>query len=324
MSSPLAQSLVGLAPRHRAALEWFESHSGEVVPWPRPLADGTLLVTKAKGIYKPEWTEYALSIRRTLAGPYPDEEVRDHEDGTWSLKYFQESLDLEIGRARFTNIGLFRCFQDVVPVGVLSQVRGKPNVAYKVLGLAIVAEFGDGFFTFQGLSTSALRDSSLAGIRVPGPDDPRTRADALAGAFTQPFDLAQFEDDRRRVTRAVAQRQGQAGFRRILLDAYGSKCLMTGYDAVDALEAAHIVPYRGPVTNHPSNGLLMRADLHNLFDLGLISIDVERSSPRVILADTVRESRYAALEGQLVSLPSDPRYCPSAIALRQHREWAGL
>ncbi len=58
--------------RQCAALQWFIDHTGIEVPWPQPLADGTFLATRAKGIYKPSWTQYALSIRQTLGGPYPD------------------------------------------------------------------------------------------------------------------------------------------------------------------------------------------------------------------------------------------------------------
>src|SRR5271155_3471993 len=39
------------------------------------------------------------------------------------------------------------------------------------------------------------------------------------------------------------------------------------------LEAAHISPYRGLQSNHPQNGLLLRADLHSLFDLGMLAVD---------------------------------------------------
>ena len=82
-------------------------------------------------------------------------------------------------------------------------------------------------------------------------------------------------DARKRVARSIAVRRGQPKFRRALLDAYGSKCCITRCDAPEALEAAHILPYRGDETNHVQNGLLMRADIHTLFDLGLIAVTPE-------------------------------------------------
>ena len=57
---------------------------------------------------------------------------------------------------------------------------------------------------------------------------------------------------------------------------YEGKCAVTGCDVPDVLQAAHIFPYMGPETNHPSNGLL-RADIHTLFDLGLIELSQRAS-----------------------------------------------
>ncbi len=39
------------------------------------------------------------------------------------------------------------------------------------------------------------------------------------------------------------------------------------------VEAAHIRPYRGEEDNHIENGLLLRADIHTLFDLDLLGIN---------------------------------------------------
>ena len=55
---------------HQVALQWFAPHAGQQRPWPGSLPDGTLLASKAKGIYKPGWTKYALSVRESLGGPY--------------------------------------------------------------------------------------------------------------------------------------------------------------------------------------------------------------------------------------------------------------
>lgn len=68
-------------------------------------------------------------------------------------------------------------------------------------------------------------------------------------------------------------RRGQYEFRQQVLKQYGYRCLITDCDAVQALEAAHIEPYAQYQNNDPSNGLLLRADIHTLFDLNLIAID---------------------------------------------------
>ncbi len=69
--------------QHRTALKWFIEHTGTTLPWPTPLSDGTLLATKAKGIYKPKWTRYALSVRQTLNSPYYDVTPVMHTDGNF-------------------------------------------------------------------------------------------------------------------------------------------------------------------------------------------------------------------------------------------------
>jgi hypothetical protein len=48
---------------------------------------------------------------------------------------------------------------------------------------------------------------------------------------------------------------------------------VTGYSLPDVLEAAHIEPYLGTASNHVENGLLLRADIHILFDLNFIAVN---------------------------------------------------
>ena len=95
------------------------------------------------------------------------------------------------------------------------------------------------------------------------------------------FNPESIEDARVRIAASIVQRRGQPEFRRKLLDAYGGRCAVTDYDVEDALEACHIIQYQGPDTNHPTNGLLLRADLHTLFDLGLMAF--EPQTGRVLL-----------------------------------------
>ena len=81
------------------------------------------------------------------------------------------------------------------------------------------------------------------------------------------------KDGRQAVIDTIIKRRGHPSFRNALLEAYEYRCAITSFNAVDALEAACIVPFRGKFTHHPSNGLLLRADIHSLFDLGKIAID---------------------------------------------------
>jgi len=79
-------------------------------------------------------------------------------------------------------------------------------------------------------------------------------------------------DRRESSIKQIKQRRGQQQFRDNLRRRFGDKCLVTGCLILDIIEAAHIAPYLGEHDNHPQNGLLLRADIHTLFDLHLIGI----------------------------------------------------
>jgi putative restriction endonuclease len=138
-------------------------------------------------------------------------------------------------------------------------------------------------------------------------------------AFFDPTDIV---DAREHVISAIVRRRGQPAFRQKLLAAYRGKCAITGFDAIQTLEAAHIIPYLGPQTNHPSNGLLLRADIHILFDLGLISIDTETMT--VLVAPQLSGTTYATLAGRTIFIPEDEMCRPSIDALNSHRRSSGL
>ena len=129
------------------------------------------------------------------------------------------------------------------------------------------------------------------------------------------FDASSTADARKRVLAAIVRRQGQPAFRRALMEAYGARCAVTGCEEPAALEAAHIVPYLGPQTHHVQNGLLLRADIHTLFDLGLLRIEPRSFCVRV--AQGIGE-HYRDLEGQKLRLPARESDWPSVEALGAH------
>jgi|TARA_B100000315_G_scaffold46009_1_gene40828 hypothetical protein len=131
------------------------------------------------------------------------------------------------------------------------------------------------------------------------------------------FDPDSVDDGRKKVLRSVATRQGQAAFRDKLLDAYGSSCAITGTAVPSTLQAAHIVPYSGVTTNSQQNGLLLRADIHNLFDLGLIQINSENYEVQV--SPELSGTEYYSLQGKKIALPGSRSKCPSKKALAEHR-----
>lgn len=125
------------------------------------------------------------------------------------------------------------------------------------------------------------------------------------------------EDQRRRVLRSIVQRQGQQEFRMALLAAYDGKCAMTGCGLTDVLEAAHIHRYLGEETNVVSNGLLLRADVHTLFDLKLVGVDV--ATMRICVAPRLAISSYGELEGRHLATPAVKGCKPDQRQLEKHR-----
>jgi hypothetical protein len=105
------------------------------------------------------------------------------------------------------------------------------------------------------------------------------------------------EDARKRVIREVNERSGQGPFRQALLRE-SEACAFTGTPVKEALEAAHIMPYRGIQTNDPDNGLLLRADVHALFDRGLLRIDP--GNGRIQIDVALEGSVYKDLDGERV------------------------
>lgn len=102
-------------------------------------------------------------------------------------------------------------------------------------------------------------------------------------------------------------RLGQGGFRILVTDAYTRRCAMTGERTLPALEAAHIKPYADEGPHQIDNGLLLRSDLHNLFDQGYLTVNndyqVEVSSR--IRAEFENGKEYYALHGQRLKILPD-------------------
>lgn len=131
----------------------------------------------------------------------------------------------------------------------------------------------------------------------------------IQGEFN-PKDLT---DARAHVLTSIVRRRGQPQFRQKLLKAYEGRCAITACSLQQVLEAAHIHPYLGDETNIVSNGMLLRGDLHTLFDLGLWWVNP--SSLKVEISEALRCSEYAFIEGQSLFLPRNELEHPSRSAL---------
>jgi len=119
-------------------------------------------------------------------------------------------------------------------------------------------------FAVQMDSATELR--AIVNVQVPEETEALVVADLLRTSGIEP------SIERRRVMRAVLERPQQAQFRRAVMRAYRSECLITRERIPEILEAAHIIPveYRGPDT--AGNGICLRSDIHSLFDSGHLRI----------------------------------------------------
>ncbi len=140
-------------------------------------------------------------------------------------------------------------------------------------------------------------------------------AQAQEQAFSEQPPINSDQDARVWAMRAVAQRRGQPLFRARLLDAYERRCAVTGCSAVEVLEAAHILPYKGEHTNRVDNGMLLRADLHTLFDCGLLWINGDYE---VELTPSLQSTDYGQLEGKKLRLPLMADNRPNLMHLHEH------
>jgi putative restriction endonuclease len=96
MSERAEDLLKKLPARHQEARRWFLLNRGTIQRWPAPILgrDGeSLLASRPKGIYKPHWSPYALSVRQSLKSFYLDQDPIYRPDGLWCFAYFQERAD---------------------------------------------------------------------------------------------------------------------------------------------------------------------------------------------------------------------------------------
>jgi len=118
-------------------------------------------------------------------------------------------------------------------------------------------------------------------------------------------------------------RIGQGAFRVMVTEAYNRRCAISGEKTLPVLDAAHIVPFSEQGSYAVKNGLLLRKDIHTLYDRGYITITpsyhIEVSSR--LKEDYGNGKIYYAYHGsQMPNLPLDERERPSPEYLQWHNE----
>jgi putative restriction endonuclease len=119
----------------------------------------------------------------------------------------------------------------------------------------------------------------------------------------------------------VQPRLGQGAFRLLVTDAYERRCAVTGERTIPVLDAAHIRPYAELGPHKLENGILLRKDLHTLFDAGYVTVtpSLELRVSRRIREEFENGRDYYALDRRVIRSPTPPAPLPSA----EYLEWHG-
>lgn len=120
----------------------------------------------------------------------------------------------------------------------------------------------------------------------------------------------------------IRPRLGQGTFRILITDTYDRRCAVTAEKAIPVLEAAHIRPVARGGFHHVDNGLLLRSDIHTLYDRGYLTIAPDHRihvSPR-LKTDFDDGENYRKLEGSVIRLPHRPDRHPNPQALEWHAD----
>lgn len=155
----------------------------------------------------------------------------------------------------------------------------------------------------------------------------REALETLRGAHREwPAQLGDSQTGRYGEPILVRPRLGQGSFRVLVTDAYGRRCAVTGERVLPVLEAAHIRPYAEGGDHRVDNGLLVRSDLHTLFDRGYMTVTPEHRlevSTR-IRSDFHNGRHYYELHGERVRVPERAEDRPGRSFLMWHNENAYL
>jgi putative restriction endonuclease len=120
----------------------------------------------------------------------------------------------------------------------------------------------------------------------------------------------------------VRPRLGQGTFRVMVTDAYQRRCVITAERTLPALEAAHIRPFAEGGSHEPTNGLLLRRDIHALFDSGYVTVapDLRFNVSRRIKEEFENGRQYYELHGKPIAPPVSPNWRPDSASLAWHNE----
>lgn len=122
--------------------------------------------------------------------------------------------------------------------------------------------------------------------------------------------------------RLQPQRLGQQAFKAIVLDTYHHRCAITGTKIRPVLQAAHIVPLPSGGEHRIDNGLLLRSDVHIMFDRGYLGVDPKY---RLLVSPRLREDfgngeEFYSRRGEQIAVPERKADRPYRDFLEWHAD----
>lgn len=211
-----------------------------------------------------------LSFRKTMTPPFRCKS-KGHEFDTPD----QETIPVTTYEARYGST--FREADSRLPLELLAQavIRPSDQMSIKEIDLALI-EPG------LGQETEELLKRFASNLTPPEIEhDHEEKAGSLIQRRTQ-------------ILRQISIRRGQKKFRTRLIKRYGAICQVSGCNFTEIIEAAHIDPYSVSEDNGAGNGLLLRSDIHTLFDLGFLGI--EPGTLKIKLHHALKGTEYQQFE----------------------------
>lgn len=198
----------------------------------------------------------------------------------------------------------------VGPLEIGCRVLTQPFFLPESLWFPPPASWSSNIVSFRGYSTDepdglALWETIQKVMAAPTPNFGFTESSARYGEPT-----------------LIRPRLGQGAFRLLVTDIYGRRCAITKERTLPALEAAHIRPYADGGEHSPRNGILMRRDIHSLFDQGYVTVTPDH---RFEVSRRIREEfengrHYYELHGAEIAIPTEITQRPDPQVLSWHNE----
>jgi hypothetical protein len=270
-----------------------------------------------EGIYKPRWSEHALSIASMKVNPYADK-LTYLADGRWTIQYSAKTGGPRIA----ANVSLFNCMKDKEPVIVLAQLSGKASkrgARYRLMGLGLIGGYDaeNEIFAIQHVDFATLERISN------GATDEVFIASALQAFTLEEFNPFVAED---KAIYQIASSKREKAFTGVVLEQYDFKCAVTGvkYHSDNLIEAhaAHIVSKSQKGSDDPRNGITLSRMAHWAFDVGMFTISDQLEVEVHPKAKQASTNRFPILDmnGTRINLPEDENYYPHQEALQWHRK----